>query len=81
MSTIEVRSAHEQDKEAVIDVITLAFSMDPMARWAYPHPATYLAAMPETIKAFGGNGFRARQRPHGGRWRGRSDVVAAGHRL
>ncbi len=52
-----VRSAHEQDKQAVIDVITLAFSMDPMARWAYPHPVTYLAAMPETIKAFGGNGF------------------------
>ena len=57
MPAVEVRSAKEQDKKAVIDVITLAFSTDPMARWAYPDPATYLAAMPETIKAFGGNGF------------------------
>ena len=53
MPAVEVRSAKEQDKKAVIDVITLAFSTDPMARWAYPDPAPYLAAMPETIKAFG----------------------------
>ena len=57
MSTVEVRAASEQDQQAVIDVITLAFSTDPMARWAYPNPHTYLAIWPETIKAFGGNGF------------------------
>jgi GNAT superfamily N-acetyltransferase len=57
MSTPPVRSATEQDRQAVIDVITLAFSTDPMARWAYPDPATYLAFMPQTVEAFGGNGF------------------------
>ena len=57
MSTVQVRAASEREQQAVIDVITLAFSTDPMARWAYPNPATYLAIMPETIKAFGGNGF------------------------
>lgn len=57
MLTIEVRRATEQDRPLVIGVITLAFSSDPMARWSYPDPATYLAAMPETVKAFGGNGF------------------------
>lgn len=57
MSTIEVRPAAERDHRAVIDVITLAFSTDPMARWAYPDPATYLAVMPDTVRAFGGNGF------------------------
>lgn len=57
MSTVEVRSAGEQDEQAVIDVITLAFSTDPMARWAYPDPKTYLAVMPDTIRAFGGSGF------------------------
>ena len=57
MSTVEVRRATELDQQAVIDVITLAFSTDPMARWAYPSPATYLAAMPPTVRAFGGNGF------------------------
>ena len=57
MSTVEVRPASEREQQAVIDVITLAFSSDPMARWAYPNPATYLAVMPQTVMAFGGNGF------------------------
>jgi GNAT superfamily N-acetyltransferase len=57
MSTIQVHAVSEREQQAVIDVITLAFSTDPMARWAYPNPATYLAIMPEMIKAFGGNGF------------------------
>ena len=57
MSTVEVRAVSEREQQAVIDVITLAFSTDPMARWAYPNPATYLAVMPETIRAFGSNGF------------------------
>src|SRR5687768_13335164 len=57
MSTVEVRAASERQQQAVIDVITLAFSTDPMARWALPNPQTYLAIMPDVIKAFGGNGF------------------------
>ena len=57
MATIAVRAAKDEDRQAVIDVITLAFSTDPMARWAYPHPANYLVAMPQSIEAFGGNGF------------------------
>jgi ribosomal protein S18 acetylase RimI-like enzyme len=57
MTTIGVRAAEDSDQQAVIDVITLAFSNDPMARWAFPHPATYLAVMPRLARAFGGNGF------------------------
>src|SRR5687767_15694535 len=57
MSSVEVRVVKEREQQAVIDVITLAFSTDPMARWAYPSPQTYLAIWPETVKAFGGNGF------------------------
>lgn len=60
MSTLIVRSAHETERQTVLAVITMAFSSDPMARWAYPDPATYLAVMPEVASAFGGNGF-----PHG----------------
>jgi GNAT superfamily N-acetyltransferase len=52
-----VRPADERDQQVVVDVITLAFSTDPMARWAYPDPSTYLAVMPHTVRAFGGNGF------------------------
>jgi len=60
MLTLDVRAASDPDRQAVIGVITLAFTSDPMARWAYPDPATYLAVMPELVTAFGGNGF-----PHG----------------
>ena len=57
-STIDVRSASsESEQQAVIAVITLAFSADPMARWAFPDPATYLRVMPQMARAFGGNGF------------------------
>lgn len=57
MSTLEVRSASDAERQIVMGVITLAFTTDPMARWAYPNPATYLAVMPEVITAFGGNSF------------------------
>jgi hypothetical protein len=57
MLTLDVRSASEADHQTVIGVITLAFITDPMARWAFPDPATYLAVMPEVASAFGGNGF------------------------
>jgi GNAT superfamily N-acetyltransferase len=58
--TADVRVAIDRDQETVIGVITLAFATDPMARWAFPDPATYLAIMPQIAAAFGGNGF-----PHG----------------
>jgi ribosomal protein S18 acetylase RimI-like enzyme len=58
MPTLEVHSASDADRQNVMGVITLAFTTDPMARWAYPNPATYLAVMPEVITAFGGNSFQ-----------------------
>jgi GNAT superfamily N-acetyltransferase len=57
MLTLDVRSATEGDRHAVIGVITLAFATDPIARWAFPDPATYLTVMPQVAAAFGGNGF------------------------
>jgi ribosomal protein S18 acetylase RimI-like enzyme len=53
----EVLSASENDQSRVLDVITLAFSDDPMVRWALPDPATFLRVMPELARAFGGKGF------------------------
>lgn len=56
--TTDVRSAtSESEQQAVVAVITLAFSTDPMGRWAFPDPATYLRVMPHVALAFGGNGF------------------------
>ena len=57
MLTIEVHPATDAEQKTVIDVITLAFSSDPMARWAMPDPATYLTVMPDVVRAFGGKGF------------------------
>lgn len=56
--TTDVRSARsESEQQAVVAVITLAFSTDPMARWTFPEPATYLRVWPEVTRAFGDKGF------------------------
>jgi GNAT superfamily N-acetyltransferase len=54
---IDVRPATASDEATVIGVITLAFSTDPMARWAFGDTRTYLAVMPVFARAFGGNGL------------------------
>jgi ribosomal protein S18 acetylase RimI-like enzyme len=56
--TPDVRPARgESERQAVVAVITLAFSTDPMARWTFPDPATYLKVWPEVVRAFGDKGF------------------------
>jgi GNAT superfamily N-acetyltransferase len=56
--TPDVRSAaSETEQQAVVAVVTLAFCNDPMARWAFPDPGTYLRVMPQVARAFGGNSF------------------------
>lgn len=52
-----VRIATRADETAVIDVITLGFSTDPMARWSLRDPHTYLTQMPALVRAFGGRAF------------------------
>lgn len=55
--TTSIRSARsDSDQQAVVAVITLAFSTDPMARWTFPDPATYLKVWPEIVRAFGDRG-------------------------
>lgn len=55
-----VRPATEAERRAVIDVITLAFVTDPLARWAVPNASDYLKYGPAFMDAFGCNGL-----PHG----------------
>jgi ribosomal protein S18 acetylase RimI-like enzyme len=43
----------ETEQQAVIAVITLAFSSDPMTRWSFPDPGTYLRVMPQMARASG----------------------------
>lgn len=56
--TIKTATASEED--AVIAVIVLAFSADPVARWTWPDPQQYLRHFPRFVKAFGDKAF-----PHG----------------
>lgn len=50
--TLSVRSQ-------VVDVILLAFSTDPVARWVYPNSQQYLDTFPNFIRLFGGKAFEA----------------------
>lgn len=46
-----------EDRARLIQTIVLGFSADPMARWASPDPAVYLARRDEFFDAFGGAAF------------------------
>jgi GNAT superfamily N-acetyltransferase len=52
-----IKTATESDEEHVSDVLVLAFSADPGARWTWPEPHQYLAHFPELVRAFGGKAF------------------------
>ena len=54
MAEHAVRAATSEREQAVVDVLTLAFAQDPMARWALPDAHVYLKAWPLAVRAFGG---------------------------
>lgn len=57
MGPPEVRPAVEAERGRVVDVLTLAFATDPLARWAVPDPSAYVKWTPQFIDAFGCNGL------------------------
>jgi ribosomal protein S18 acetylase RimI-like enzyme len=63
MTSLTVTAATRAQQDPVIGVITLAFSTDPVARFALPDPATYLAQMGPVVQAFGGAAL-----DHGSAW-------------
>ncbi|ETZ23068.1 N-acetyltransferase [Pedobacter sp. V48] len=52
-----IKTALASDQAGAIGVLTMAFSVDPMARWSLPDPAKYLATFASITKAFGGSAF------------------------
>ena len=52
-----VRELTPADVQLAADIIVLAFAADPVTRWTWPDPRTYLAAMPRLVRAFGGKAF------------------------
>ena len=57
MAGIEVRTAGTGERDAVIAVLTLAFSVDPPSRWLFPSARSYLSTFPGFAAAFGGPAF------------------------
>jgi ribosomal protein S18 acetylase RimI-like enzyme len=57
MTTPIVKIGTASDRAAVIDVVVLAFSADPAARWTWPDPREYLMHFPRFAQAFGGKAF------------------------
>jgi ribosomal protein S18 acetylase RimI-like enzyme len=57
MKAPTIKSATTADEAAVIAVLTLAFSMDPVMRWMYPTAQQYLTHFPSFVRAFGGSAF------------------------
>ena len=52
-----VKTVTTSDEAPAIDVVVLAFSADPGARWTWPDPQQYLMHFPSFVKAFGGKAF------------------------
>lgn len=52
-----IKTATESDEARVTDVLVLAFSTDPGARWTWPDPHKYLTHFREFVKALGGKAF------------------------
>jgi len=57
MTTDVIKSATSRDEGTVADVLTLAFSTDPAARWSWADPRGYLTSFPRFVRAFGGEAF------------------------
>jgi GNAT superfamily N-acetyltransferase len=55
VDTVEVIAA--TDRQLGIASLTLAFSCDPVMRWAWPDPGRYLTHWPRFAEAFGGQAF------------------------
>jgi GNAT superfamily N-acetyltransferase len=57
MTTPSIKTATVSDEAATIDVVVLAFSTDPAARWTWPEANQYLTHFPSFVRAFGGKAF------------------------
>jgi len=55
VQTVDLIAATDQQRG--IATLTLAFSSDPVMRWAWPDPGRYLTYWPRFARAFGGQAF------------------------
>jgi ribosomal protein S18 acetylase RimI-like enzyme len=54
---VDFARVRKDERERAIATLLLAFSADPVIRWLYSEPDTYVTAFPELLLAFGGPSF------------------------
>src|SRR6185369_3788742 len=54
---LEIRSVTRSDKNRFEAAMTMAFSADPAARWAWPDPLQYISIFMPLVTLFGGKSF------------------------
>ncbi|MDB9529354.1 GNAT family N-acetyltransferase [Oscillatoria sp. CS-180] len=52
-----IQIATAMHESPAVDVLLLAFSADPIARWTWPDPQQYVAHFPSFVEAVGGKAF------------------------
>ena len=52
-----IKTTAKSDEVNVIDVLRIAFSTDPAARWTWPEPHQFLTHFPQFVQAFAGKAF------------------------
>jgi ribosomal protein S18 acetylase RimI-like enzyme len=57
MTRPRIKTVTATEEEAAINVVVLAFSADPAARWLYPDSHQYRVNFPNFVRAFGGEAF------------------------
>jgi ribosomal protein S18 acetylase RimI-like enzyme len=51
------RISSRAEADRVLSCVTLGFAADPVARWLYPEPASFLAHFPRVLELFAGRAF------------------------
>ena len=57
MTVKTVEAIGAADRQRAVASLTLAFSTDPVVRWAWPDQEQYLSYWPRFVDAFGGGAF------------------------
>ena len=57
MTELTVSQVGEDERPTALDTLVLAFAADPVERWLYPQPESYLGSFPRFLVAFGGRAF------------------------
>ena len=57
MNQVQMRTALAAERSRVVATLVAGFLTDPVARWCWPEPESYLANAAKFMNAYGGAGF------------------------